>query len=367
MTRAAMLPLAQVLSRPETMAGLGGRDWTTVVGQGHACALLARLAGVVRSAGLVESVPPAVRRHLESAEVVVSRQYQQALFEIGNVNEALRSAGCPTLLLKGAAYIALGVPAGEGRYLSDIDIMVPRQQIGVAESALMAAGWVTAEGDAYNQRYYRQWMHEIPPLRHLQRASVIDLHHTILPLTSRARLDADKLFAAARPVPGAPCLRVLSPVDMVLHSATHLFHEGELERGLRDLCDLESLVRTFEVQEPAFWSDLVPRAAELGLLLPLHYGLRYAREFLGTAVPAEVLAELARVAPAWPRQALMDALFRRALRPSHPSCDDAWTPVARSLLYLRGHWLRMPARLLLPHLLRKAWMRWQAGTAEQER
>lgn len=362
------LLLARALSQPEGIADLDGAQWSRIVGQGQACALLARLAGTIRTAGLADAVPQEVWRHLESAEVVVARQYQQALYEIGNITEALRPAGCPTLLLKGAAYIALGIPAGEGRYLSDIDIMVPRTQIGVAESALMAAGWVCAESDAYNQRYYRQWMHEIPPLRHLQRGSVIDLHHTILPLTARARLDADKLFDAARPVPGSPCLRVLSPVDLVLHSAAHLFHEGELERGLRDLSDLDSLVRTYEARESGFWSALVSRAVEMGLVQSLHYGLRYARAFLGGEVPAEVLAELAERTPGWPRQALMDALFLRALSPSHPSCEDRWTPLARAMLYVRGHWLRMPARLLLPHLLRKAWMRRQAvGAAEQGR
>jgi hypothetical protein len=50
-------------------------------------------------------------------------------------------------------------------------------------------------------------------------------------------------------------------------------------------------------------------------------------------------------------------LLAIALRPNHPSCDGPWTPLARWLLYVRAHWLRMPLRLLLPHLLRKAWER----------
>jgi len=43
--------------------------------------------------------------------------------------------------------------------------------------------------------------------------------------------------------------------------------------------------------------------------------------------------------------------------PDHPSCADVFTPVARWLLFLRGHYLRMPLRLLIPHLTRKAWRR----------
>jgi len=33
------------------------------------------------------------------------------------------------------------------------------------------------------------------------------------------------------------------------------------------------------------------------------------------------------------------------------------TGPARWLLYVRGHALRMPLHLVLPHLLRKAWLR----------
>jgi hypothetical protein len=51
---------------------------------------------------------------------------------------------------------------------------------------------------------------------------------------------------------------------------------------------------------------------------------------------------------------LRDALYLRTLRPDHASTADAWTPLARGMLYLNGHRLRMPLHLLLPHLARKA-------------
>ena len=57
---------------------------------------------------------------------------------------------------------------------------------------------------------------------------------------------------------------------------------------------------------------------------------------------------------------LIDALFSRALMPDHASCDDKFTPLARWLLYIRSHYLRMPLHLLIPHLLRKAIKKRQA-------
>ena len=154
------------------------------------------------------------------------------------------------------------------------------------ENALTIHGWSTTHHNAYDQRYYRQWMHELPPLRHNTRATVLDVHHAILPLTARLKPSSAKLLAASRPLAGHDRLRVLCPADMVLHSATHLFHNEELSHGLRDLTDLDILLRHFG-PEPGFWEELPRRAAELDLVRPLYYGLRFASHFLGTPVPSE--------------------------------------------------------------------------------
>src|SRR5690606_2651387 len=134
-------------------------------------------------------------------------------------------------------------------------------------AALMLRGWATTHHNAYDQRYYREWMHELPPMQHVTRQSVLDVHHAILPITARLRSDPAKLLQAAQPVARDPVLKVLAPTDMVLHSATHLFLNEEFSNGLRDLADLDVLLRHFSV-DPGFWQKLTMRAGELGLGRP---------------------------------------------------------------------------------------------------
>jgi hypothetical protein len=263
------------------------------------------------------------------------------------------------VLLKGAGYLFAGLPAARGRLFSDIDILVPRGALPQVEAALMQRGWMTTHHDAYDQRYYRKWMHELPPMQHVTRQSVLDVHHTIVPLTGRLHPDASKLLQAARPVAGQPLLRVLAPVDMVLHSATHLFLNEEFTNGLRDLADLDSLLRQFGA-EPGFWRQLRERAAELELERPLFYALRYGRALLDTPAEAPGLH-----GPGGARLRLMDELFLRALQPVHPTASDRLTPLARGTLYLRAHWLRMPPALLAYHLAVKAFRRPQTEPALQ--
>ena len=98
------------------------------------------------------------------------------------------------------------------------------------------------------------------------------------------------------------------------------------------------------------------RAEELQLRRSLFYALRYTSHFLDTPIPDEVLTALRDDAPNRATLALMDAIFSRALAPDHASCADALTPAARLAAYVRAHWLRMPAHLLIPHLFHKAFV-----------
>ena len=143
---------------------------------------------------------------------------------------------------------------------------------------------------------------------------------------------------------------------MVLHSATHLFQEGEFHHGLRDLLDLRDLLVGFS-RAAGFWPVLFDRAEALRLQVPLHHALVHLQRLFGFAPPADMQARVRSLAPAWlPRQALA-WLLGRALLPPHPSCDAPLVDLARWMLYVRSHLLRMPPHLALPHLARKAWMR----------
>jgi hypothetical protein len=347
--------LITVLRDPARMAQLPLAQWELLLRQALAANLTASLYCLAEEHGLLERVPPGPRRHLEWAAVLMRRHGEGVRWEVARIGAALAPLGQPLILLKGAAYAMAGLPSARGRLFSDIDILLPRACIPEAESALMLGGWMSHHHDDYDQRYYRVWMHEIPPMQHMQRGSVIDVHHAILPLTAAARPDPDLLRAAARPVPGQPGVLVLAPADMVLHSATHLFYDGEFDKGLRDLLDLHRLLCHFGA-EPGFWETLPARAFALQLARPLLYALRYAARLLGTPVPDSVIAALAPAAPAAPLLALMDALFLRALLPLHASCAGPLTGLAHSLLYIRGNWLRMPPLLLARHLFHKAFI-----------
>lgn len=338
------------LREPEAMAEFGAATWDRVIRQARAAGLLGRLGAL--AAGFSMRLPVAVRRQLEAALGLAEQQRRAVHWELKHLGEALRRTEGPVVLLKGAAYAAADLAPAAGRIFTDIDLLVPRAQLGATESELMLAGWLTSPHDAYDLRYYREWMHELPPMRHLHRQTWLDVHHNILPETARRKTHPALILAASIPLPGFPRFSIPSPTDQVLHSATHLFHEGEWQHGLRDLVDLDALLRDYGAN-PAFWPALLARAETLNLGRPLYYALRYSRRLLHTPMPDSVVVECPE-RPGNLAKAIMDAQFLAAFATAHSECSGRLSRVAAFTLYVRAHALRMPVHLLIPHLLRKS-------------
>jgi hypothetical protein len=347
--------LPKVLLQSGQAPELSMMQWEIILGQARQSRLLGRLAQHFQSQMWLPSVPTQVRYYLEGALRLIDRQHHEVRWEVQLIRQALKDVDTPIVMLKGAAYFVAGLPPRVGRLFSDIDIMIRRDHLDEVEGALFRSGWISEERDEYNQHYYRQWMHEIPPLRHVQRNTVIDVHHTITPPTSRFKVDGAALLQHIQAVDAQGDLFVLSPPDMVLHSAVHLFQEGEFGHGLRDLLDLKDLLEHFQLKAD-FWPHLFQRANELKLQIPLFHALFHIQRLFGVVAPAQWTKQVKELAPLAPARIAMAWLLGLALRPDHPSCNTRWTGFARWLLYVRSHFLRMPLHLVIPHLLRKTYM-----------
>ena len=350
---AAICRRLMALYRTPGLAGeLPPADWEGLVRIGEATGLLARLGTRLEAADRLHQVPPAVRDHVVGAQRLVASYQRNIRWEVRQLRAALRPRSIPFALLKGAAYVMADLPAAQGRIFNDVDILVPEGRLAEAERALEVQGWVGTHRHPYDQRYYREWMHELPPMEHVHRATNLDVHHAILPRTAASRPDPDRLWEAAQPLPDWPGVWVLGPEDMVLHAAAHLFLDGALENGLRDLTDLDALLRRFG-EGAGFWRRLTDRAEVLGLTAPLGDALHWCRTLLGTPVAEEAVGALRGTGWERLRAKARDRLFAQGLQPEHPLCGGAGNRTVRSLLYLRSHLLRMPWYRLIPHLARK--------------
>lgn len=339
--------LARVLRDPATIDRLPPDTFSRVMDAAQRARLLGWLVEQVGAGHVPAAAPDWLRDRLVTAEAL-TRGYDRAVrWEIDRLSRAFLDTGQTWILLKGAAYIAAGLPPGRGRRVADIDVLVPRADLGRVERILQQNGWEFPEIDAYDNRYYRDWMHELPPMVHRDRRSIVDVHHGILPRTSRLKPSPERLLEHAMPVGDG--LRVLCPAHLILHAAAHLFHDGEIAGAIRDLVDLDQLLRCFGRDE-SFWPSLLEETRQLDLARPAYYALRFARHWFDTPLPAGVIAEMNGWAPPAAIGRLMDALVERAVMGSGGRASSA----SVFALYVRSHWLKMPPLQLVRHLARKS-------------
>lgn len=349
--------LINILEDPRISSRLTLRQWDRLLSIAREKNLLSRLAHSLSAQRLAGNIPDRVEAHLLSAQNLATHQHQGVIWETRHIADALAPLGIPVVLLKGAAYVLSELPAAKGRLFGDIDILVPKNTLNAVEAALMKHGWTSTGIDPYDQRYYRKWMHELPPMTHRIRATSIDVHHNILPETAKYNLNICTLLQSATQLPGSG-FYVLSPCDLVIHSATHLFHDGDFHNGLRDLHDLSLLINHFAIEQENYWHRLQARAMEIGLEKPVFFAVRYARILLRLSCPAKIENELQRAAKVGAlRLHILDRAFLSVIGGTSQTGGQSLRNMAALLLYIRAHMLRMPPLLLAQHLVRKAILR----------
>ena len=328
--------LVDALREPETILSLDGEGWTELVSMARAEQLIGSLAH-----RLVDiAVPDQVKLVLKDAIQATDLARLQALWEADCARRAIAPLNCKTVLMKGTAYVAAKLDAGIGRSIGDLDIMAAHGDLSAVEAALLDAGWEWVKPDPYDDQYYRDHMHELPPLIHRERDRMIDVHHTTLPLTAEPNPDAAAMLDAAVRLDSG--LYVMAPPDMLLHSVAHLFADGDLAGGLRNLWDIDRMIRQFSEADGGFWTVLGDRAKLHQLEPHLARALRLAARLYGTPNTGSG------------RLKLTDYLYIRRLM-----ARDGWgretRKLTRLLFYIRSHWLRMPSLMLARHL----WTKWR--------
>ena len=355
--------LIAVLRDERAIAALDLSELDLLIREARVARLLPYVAALAAQQGAMPHLSSAVAAAFDAANVVAAANRRALSWELKKLAIAFADCTFPVVLLKGAAYRARDLPFSRSRLCNDIDLLVPAAALAEAEKRLLLHGWLPTHLDAYDQRYYREWMHEIPPLRHLQRQSIVDLHHTIAPPVGRLPIDAEPLLKRSVPISETPPFRTLAPVDQILHSATHLMLDSEFDHALRDLIDIRELILHYGSDEDLL-VQLATRAQQLGLSTPWHDTTEALRAIVAFPPLLRHGASTQRRPPRIAR-ALVQHCIRHAFIPDHASCKSLRAVLARRALYVRSHYLKMPLHLLLPHLFHKAFLTQDAAQTTQ--
>ncbi len=346
--------LTKCLADPTCFLTLTKKQQSLVIAEARYFNMLAQLKPAFEKTGLWEQLPSSIKQHIHAAHAIFVHQQDQLYFEKRQFQKIFTALNIEWVYLKGSAYHFAGFSEFSGRLMSDIDILVSEAVLANVEKALKEQGWLSTHLNDYDQKFYRQWSQEIPPMRHLKRRTELDLHFNILPNTLKESPNPSLLRSQAVDIDDNENTgKILSPAAMVIHSAIHLFYESEYSKGVRDLYDLYLLLTRF-TNQPEFWNQLMELQTQIGNGDSMYYALRYCQQAFDLVVPQHVEVFYQQYKPSHLKLTVADFAFKRALFHSFPTNRLPGHQAAIWILYIRGHLKRMPVKLLIPHLLRKA-------------
>jgi hypothetical protein len=326
-----MVTLPRLFQDPASAVRISSEDWGDLLPRLKFSGLLAHF-GALLARGNVDTraLPPAVQRQLAAAASNAWVRERSTRWECGELARLLRETGIPVMLVKGASYLMTGALPGRGRYLDDVDLLVPEDSLPEVERLLLKGGWEPSEPDPEKTGYYREWLHQIPPFIHPTRQAMVDVHHTIIAPWGGHVVDVAALFRDAVPseVPG---LLAPSPIDRCLIVSAHFIRNDASAGAFRDLLDFDELLREAAPDE-AGRVALQSRARAIGLQKALATTSQFASALFGT--------------PTFGRRPLAVGVRARALIPEGINRVGRFTKVLRRGKQIAGFRAALPLRVM---------------------
>jgi hypothetical protein len=312
--------------------------WTNLLQQARSLGLTAQLKALFERYNMLDELPETVQKHCAWGWRYYQKQRAGLFYELMQLEPALAQASYPCLLLKGAAYQALGLTVSEGRLYSDIDLLVSRSQLSDCKAKLFFAGFFEPATSAYDKHFYLELSHENPPLYHVKRGTALDLHFALFPLAGNKELVTAQVFASASPLEGS-CFKVPSLNYLYIHAAIHFFWQEERHKLIKDLIDLDLLYS--QLAEKQLLQQLLNDSKQFGALEPVVNTLLLVEKLFKRKLPAEIASLLVQSPE---RRDFARALLLRQLQ------TGATATIAGAIWYLRGYRHKMQWRALLRHI-----------------
>ena len=232
------------------------RDWDILLLLASHLELGSQLATSILRATNPPTLPPEVSPTLNHAIQAVAFNHKLHKFELRFLKRIAEASNTQPILLKGAAYLACNHPWADGRKTNDVDLLLASKSLDGFEAALRSEGYEPDdELSASDRRYYRKWLHELPPYKHSYRKLEVDVHFRLLPVSDPKSFPVEDWIERSRSLNDPNPFRVLDPVDQVLHAIINLGHTGEFRRATRDTWDISCLTNPLSQEFKGQTSD----------------------------------------------------------------------------------------------------------------
>ncbi len=232
--------------------------------------------------------------------------------------------------------------------MSDLDILVHEHELKKVEAVLRESGWKMKELNEYDDHYYRSWSQELPPMFHPSTGTTLDIHHNLLPRTSRRHFSADFLHHNIE-ITEAHNLATLNLEYRLIHCVIHLFCNEEFDKAARDFFDIHALLE--KVRAERKFNSLFHEAAKCNCSYEVALSVLIDQQaYCGTYSDDEIryCNKILGL-----RGKILKYVAGKAIEANHTIYDSFLKKACRVIMFSRGHLVKMPFSILIPHSLNK--------------
>jgi hypothetical protein len=226
-------------------------------------------------------------RH-DLARMLACQRRRAAILDLKRdaVVEVLQEVGLDPVVLKGAALVGCEYADSVERDLSDLDLLLTREDVEKAVPLLRRTGYRPPEPrsrlDAYRRRHFHIQMHH-------EDSHCVELHWDLSMPDSPFRLSPETVLEEARrlELDGRPAILIPRAEHLILHVVLQ-----NLQEGFSRMARTVDVDRILTVEPSLDWDDLVSEARRGRLGHATALTLKLAKRLLDSAVPEGVVRRL---------------------------------------------------------------------------
>ncbi|MDO9579596.1 MAG: nucleotidyltransferase family protein [Bacteroidales bacterium] len=215
--------------------------------------------------------------------------------EIKPILKSFKEDGIEVILLKGVALAELVYKNLALRPMSDIDLLVKKEELPRIDERMRKFGYSTDENYRNSLRYSS--VDYLNSIEYRNRAISVHFHwhlvnSTLPSFMYASKIDIEKIWKEAIPVKisGTETLS-LAPHHLLIHLSEHASKPGHSLSKLILLYDIAETIKVY--QEELDWELLINEARTFNLNRPLYYSLYLTSRLIGLEnMPANILDEL---------------------------------------------------------------------------
>lgn len=265
---------------------LGEEEWAALIAMAARHGVAPLLYQRLKTPTMAGRIPDRVLERLRGFYLNTAASNVRLYEELRVLLLALRAAGIPVLVLKGA-YLAVNVYRNIAlRPMSDIDILVPKTAARAALKALQGAGYellAPATEEAI------PWAGKDMVLRKEGHHFPVEVHWTLTDQEIDVNMDEGWERSQTARIDGIE-VGVLSLEDFLLHICLHASYHHSFNISLTPLYDIALFIDQF--QRELAWDRFYQYTASYRWDKGVYLILWLARERVGANAPAEILEKL---------------------------------------------------------------------------